>query len=500
MKNTRKFVKVLGAIGLAGFAVMNSPAAVANEDEGWLIGASIGQSTSNIDEDRIRANLIGTGLTAATFENDENNTAFKLFGGYKFNRYFALEGGYFDLGQFGYTATTLPAGSLIGNIKLKGINFDAVGMYPINDKFSVFGRVGLQYAEAKDTFANTGAVANPLDANPSKNAAGLKAGLGLQYDFTPALAMRLEGERYRIDDAVGGKGDIDMLSLGLVYQFDKEKPTPVKQAAAAPAVAPAPVVVIVPVKVQEYCTILDFQFEIKQDDIQREEKEKLAVVGTFMKKYPKATAVIEGHSDNVGASEYNQKLSERRAQSVVDYLVNDLKIDASRLTAIGYGDTRPIADNNTREGRQANRRIGAVIACATDYAGLKVAPARFTVAMEVGFDSLRSEVKPEYFDELGRVSEFLRANPTVTATVEGHAAMFDGAGKDQARVSAKDAMALSQRRAQSVVNYLVDKRGVSRSRLSTSAFGQTRRVSYGTSAEGRQENRRVNIIFNYAKR
>ncbi|MHB1117349.1 OmpA family protein [Sideroxydans sp.] len=499
MKNTKSVFKTLSAIGLAGCTVMGSSAAMAVE-EGWLIGINAGQSMAKIDAASIRAQLLNSGLTTTTLTERDRKTAFKLFGGYKFSNNFAVEGGYYDLGEFGYTATTTPAGTLIGNIKLRGVNIDAVVMFPFTEKFSAFGRLGLQYAEAKDTFTSTGLVPTPANPNPSKTAANYKVGGGLQYDFTPSLGMRLEGERYRIDDAAGSKGDINMVSLGLVYQFGKEKPAPVKQAAAAPAVAPAPVVVIVPVKMQEYCTILDLQFEIKQDSIQRDDKEKLAVVGTFMKKYPKSTAVIEGHSDSVGASAYNQKLSQQRADSVVEYLVNDLKIDASRLSAIGYGDTRPIADNSTPEGQQANRRIGAVIACATDYAGLKVAPARFTVAMEVGFDSLKSEVKPEYFAELGRVAEFMQANPTVLATVEGHAAMFDGAGKDQTRVSAKDAMALSQRRAQSVVNYLVDKRGVSRSRLSTSAFGQTRRVSYGTSAEGRQENRRVNIIFNYAKR
>jgi OOP family OmpA-OmpF porin len=60
-------------------------------------------------------------------------------------------------------------------------------------------------------------------------------------------------------------------------------------------------------------------------------------------------------------------------------------------------------------------------------------------------------------------------------------------------------MQISQQRVQNVVNYLVDNFGISRSRLSAEGFGQTRRVAYNTSLEGQQENRRVNIIFNYAK-
>jgi len=60
-------------------------------------------------------------------------------------------------------------------------------------------------------------------------------------------------------------------------------------------------------------------------------------------------------------------------------------------------------------------------------------------------------------------------------------------------------MAISLQRARNVVNYLVDKHGIDRSRLSAEGFGKTRRYAYNSSAEGQQENRRVNIIFNYRK-
>ncbi len=65
---------------------------------------------------------------------------------------------------------------------------------------------------------------------------------------------------------------------------------------------------------------------------------------------------IEGHTDNTGTDAINQPLSERRAQAIVDELVKD-GIDASSLTAKGYGSTRPIADNSTPEGRTHNRRV-----------------------------------------------------------------------------------------------------------------------------------------------
>ena len=450
------------------------------DDSGWYIGANVGQSTAEIDEDNITGNLEDGGFTVTDFSKDESDTGYKLFGGYQFNEHFALEGGYFDLGEFGYTATTLPAGTLSGNIAVSGLNIDAVGILPFTEKFSAFGRIGLLYAKAEDFFEGTGAVI-VLDPEASESGASYKYGVGLQYDFTESFGMRLESERYRIDDAVGSDGDIDLLSLGVVFRFGESARKSEPVAAA-----------VVPVGTQQYCSILDIQYEINQDEIQREEKEKLDVVGTFMQKYPKTTAVIEGHADNVGTAEDNMRLSQRRAQSVVDHLVSTQRIAASRLKAVGYGDTHPLVSNSSEQGKRSNRRIGAVISCATDIEGLKPLPARVTMAMDMEFDARKHDVKPQYRDELRKVADYLKANPSVTATVEGHTGNL--------QETPKLAMQISQTRAQNVVNYLVDNFDVPRSRLTARGFGETRPYAYNTSAAGRQENRRVNIILNYPAR
>ncbi|MCC2638672.1 MAG: OmpA family protein [Moraxellaceae bacterium] len=493
MKHVAKKIGALSLVTLSGLA---SPWAMA-EEAGWYGGASVGQSRAEIDNERITRSLLANGFSAATIYDDDRDMGFKLFGGYEFNRYFALEGGYFDLGNMGFTATTTPAGTLNGNIRLNGLNVDAVGKLPITEKFSALARAGLNYAQAKDSFGGTGAVSLP---NPGARVRDLnyKLGVGLQYDFSQSFGMRAEAERYRIDDAVGNKGDIDLISLGVVYRFGRSKEdsndAPVSTApVAVAAVAAAPVLVVVPVaaRTEQYCSILDIQFEIDQDEIQREEKEKLGVVGTFLKKYPASTALIEGHSDNVGATEHNIALSRSRAETVARYLVDTFQIAHSRVRAVGYGDTRPLVSNDTEEGKRINRRINAVIACATDIEGLAVVPARTTMAMEMEFDENQADVKPQYDGELRKVAKFLKANPRVTATVEGHT------GNMQA--TPELAMEMSQRRAQSVVNYMVDKLGADRSRLTAQGFGQTRRFAYSTSVEGQQENRRVNIIFNYRK-
>jgi OOP family OmpA-OmpF porin len=490
LEKNMKSAKALGTACLVGFAAMNSQPAVA-ADSGWYGGFGIGQSRAKIDDARITAGLLGAGLTTTSMTDDKHDTAYKLFGGYKFNGNFALEGGYFNLGRFGFTSTTTPAGTLTGKIKLQGLNLDAVGIVPLSEKFSAFGRLGLQFAQAKDTFAATGAVTT-TNPNPSKTAANFKAGVGVQYDFTESLGMRGEWERYRINDAVGNRGDVNVLSVGLVYLFGEEKPAP----AAPRVVERAPVVLVVvpipPARTEQYCSILDLQFDINKDNIDREDQEKLSVVEIFMKKYPDTTAVIEGHTDEVGTNEENMRLSQRRAESVVSYLAGR-GIARSRLRAVGYGETRPIADNRTEIGKRLNRRINAVIACATDLEGLTVAPARITMAMEMEFDRNQADVKPQYRDELRKVANFMKANPRVTAAVEGHTS------NQPAGASPETAMELSQRRAQNVVNYLVTNLDIARSRLSAQGFGATRRFAYNTSAEGQKENRRVNIIFDFPK-
>jgi outer membrane protein OmpA-like peptidoglycan-associated protein len=75
-----------------------------------------------------------------------------------------------------------------------------------------------------------------------------------------------------------------------------------------------------------------------------------------LRNLPQVRGVIEGHTDSVGPEAYNQQLSERRARAVMDYLHN-AGIGDNQFTAVGFGESRPIASNDTDEGRAANRRV-----------------------------------------------------------------------------------------------------------------------------------------------
>lgn len=97
-------------------------------------------------------------------------------------------------------------------------------------------------------------------------------------------------------------------------------------------------------------------FDINKSDIKGKSAETLQRLAGIFKEYPKSNILIEGHTDNTGSDEYNMSLSQRRAQAVTSYLI-DQGIDAGRFTTNWYGEAQPRFDNGTPEGRSKNRRV-----------------------------------------------------------------------------------------------------------------------------------------------
>ncbi|MCE5262934.1 MAG: OmpA family protein [Deltaproteobacteria bacterium] len=104
---------------------------------------------------------------------------------------------------------------------------------------------------------------------------------------------------------------------------------------------------------------LNVEFDFGKATIRKGEQADIAQLADVMKKYPDLKITIEGHTDNVGNAKYNEKLSLQRANAVKKNLVDKYGIAASRLDTKGYGMTKPIASNKTKEGRQKNRRVEA---------------------------------------------------------------------------------------------------------------------------------------------
>jgi len=109
------------------------------------------------------------------------------------------------------------------------------------------------------------------------------------------------------------------------------------------------------------CTIVsvvleDVQFESNSSELTAGSSESLDKVVNAMNEYDQLRIEIQAHTDNMGEASYNLSLSEKRANSVRDYLIAQ-GVAANRMEVKGYGETQPIADNSTRDGRAKNRRV-----------------------------------------------------------------------------------------------------------------------------------------------
>lgn len=144
---------------------------------------------------------------------DGKDGAFKLFGGYQFNRNFALEAAFVDLGDVSYSGSftdnmgTVPVTG--GRIQNSGLNLSAVGVVPLGERFVLFGKVGmfLWYSEATDVTGGTAFYSE-------EDGSDLSLGLGASMALGPRVSLRAEWERFDISNV-----DVDLVTLGFAYRF-----------------------------------------------------------------------------------------------------------------------------------------------------------------------------------------------------------------------------------------------------------------------------------------
>ena len=141
------------------------------------------------------------------------------------------------------------------------------------------------------------------------------------------------------------------LICGTMGYLLAEGPKPAPKPVPPPPPAPPP-----PPKVERTIVLDNVLFDFDKTVIKPDAAKILDRLVAFLKENPDKRVGLEGHTDSVGTDQYNQGLSERRAVSVKDYVVKK-GIDRSRIAAQGFGKAKPIADNNTEQGRANNRRV-----------------------------------------------------------------------------------------------------------------------------------------------
>ncbi|UJF18685.1 outer membrane beta-barrel protein [Vibrio sp. SS-MA-C1-2] len=274
---------------------------------------------------------------------DDEDLGYNLFVGYQFNDYFAIEGGYFDLGK-----------AEVNNDKFRthGGTLSAISRLPLGERFSLFGELGAYGYHAETN-------------NRTDNGISPMAGAGITYKMSNSFDLQA---RYRRTEQIGrdrntGMNDNNYMGLELVYHIGRSPIVPIAAVVVEeviPVVEPEPVVEaivepVMPVYVtktaQDNETVL-FGFDSANLDYQA--KSTLDEAIRFVNQYENSSINLLARTDTQGHSDYNQKLSERRAMAVKQYLVsNGVSIEKISDTAIGEDGMV----NHNKTSRANDRRV-----------------------------------------------------------------------------------------------------------------------------------------------
>lgn len=316
----------LSAAGIAGAVLLaSSMTANVSANEGLYLGGSV--TGYYLDSER----FVGGGEEAYV-------AAVNL--GYRFTESWALEAGY---------------GTEIGGNAIDTIKLDALYWLGENSKgWNPYIVAGVTHYELNDSDYNFSAVNQEYTEQ-------LSLGLGLSKMFDRQWEFRSDVRAlHKVSDSQDGVDDL-AVNLALNYYFNPPKPVVAAEPTPEPVVIappppPAPEAEAEP-EVRTITVRLNVEFEFDKATVRAIYGDELEAIANAMKAHEDIDLVLEGHTDSMGSDEYNQGLSERRVIAVEAKLAEMYGIDPERISTVGYGEARPIADNDTKEGRARNRRV-----------------------------------------------------------------------------------------------------------------------------------------------
>jgi outer membrane protein OmpA-like peptidoglycan-associated protein len=296
--------------------------------------------------------------------SDDNDFGYRLYGGYKLNNLLSGELIYMDLGD-AEVSTVIPGSDLNGSVSYK--IFGLHGNYFIGqdyfEGYFPFVKFGLSSIKVSDNV-------NLLNVD-KENSVTLMTGLGVTKSWKNDLNFRFDLDFFSRDAAA--------LSIGLQYDLSKKKEAPPKDSDQdgvfddsdqCPGTSLGVEVdqlgceiPIIEEKVEEVIEQalekLDFKginFEVNSAKLTESSSSVLKETAEILLQNESVEIRIKAHTDSDGSAKYNLRLSQLRANSVRDYLIQQ-GVDESLLEAEGFGEQEPIADNSTTEGKAANRRV-----------------------------------------------------------------------------------------------------------------------------------------------
>ncbi|MGD8171241.1 OmpA family protein [Vibrio sp. TRT 21S02] len=312
----------------------------ASDEEGLYIGSKVGWS------------YFAHGCEAHETSCDRDAIGAGVLLGYQFNNWLSLEGGY---DYFGKAKAVYPAldNSLIDapyEADVQGVELGLKADYSISSAWNLFGKVGALGWKADKTGQEIGSLVEESDDGVS-----LMLGAGIEYQISQALSARLEYQWFdNVGDNDTGGSDVNFTTLGLTYKFGKDSAQPpVITAVAKKTETKTPSKpVMITIKAQDGSSLFEFDSSVLTPFA----KTQLVPILEHLNRYPDVRVKITGHTDSLGAEDYNLKLSQSRAEAVKRYLESE-GVSASHIVAEGVGERFPVSTNSTAEGRAQNRRV-----------------------------------------------------------------------------------------------------------------------------------------------
>ncbi len=318
-----------------------------------IMAASLVSSNgfAQIEEESITFSPLIGGIVFEGNQNVDDDMAVGLGFGYNFTKNWGAEG------TFRFIDTEDDISGSSENIDGRLYHLDALYHFMPDNKLVPYVAAGLGGITLEDN--PDGNNTNPL----------FDYGAGVKYFLNENVALRGDVRHMvTFDDHYNNL----VYAVGLAFQFPikpevvpavappppppEPKPAPVVKKAPAPKPVPPP-----PPIMEEVSVKLHIEFDFDKDNVRSIYENDCRRVAKFLRDYPEVTIEVDGHTDSRGDADYNMKLSQRRAENAKNYLINNYGIDPARITAKGFGETQPVASNDTDEGRQRNRRVVAVV-------------------------------------------------------------------------------------------------------------------------------------------
>lgn len=351
MNNTLKAILLTSMLPLAANATQElSP---------WYVGGGVGINNYEPNCDQKTMKSCGT----------DDPYAWDLFGGYLFSDNFGVELGYRDLGR----AEWVDYGNKLNDVGAKGMTLGVVGIWPFRERWSISAEAGaMNYTISNNRQWGT--------EHYSDSGVAPYIGAGVGYNITDNLKLQAKYRRYENLDE-NEYNTLEMQSnywgLELSYRFGSAAPATVAAAAAIDSDndgvedsmdkcpdTPANHKVdaagcTIYKEVTEQRDVGSILFDNDSDTVKQVSYERIKKLADYMAQHPRSTVLISGHASDVGKADYNMDLSERRAKAVATILVETYGVESKRVTAKGYGITKPVIQGRSAEANKANRRIEA---------------------------------------------------------------------------------------------------------------------------------------------